>query len=280
MPMYPCDSEPGIGMPQPTPEITQSTMREAISRKEFFLEYLPTVVLEDRTCVGAEALIRWQHPSGLLPPGAFIPLAEKTPLAGLLTYWVIETVAEELGSWLESRPAVHVSINVPPEILGRGGMEYAAEKTGLIRLASQLVIEVTERGLPDIIGLEALNDMWGRGLQVALDDATLLDAAHLVVLLRCHFTWLKLDRSLTAMLTPDNPRPPWLQGLQALLTATPIRVIAEGVETEFQAAALREAGVPYAQGFLFSKPIPVQKFQDYHELHRSPPTRAQPTGGQ
>src|SRR6266536_263836 len=107
-------------------------IRDGLTNGEFFLEYLPTWLLENNRCVGAEALIRWRRPSGIVQPGQFIPLIENTPLSGLITYWVIDRVAEELGAWLRSNEGVHISINVPPEILGRGGLEYAVRKSGLI----------------------------------------------------------------------------------------------------------------------------------------------------
>src|SRR5580765_7351332 len=131
-------------------------IRSGLDGGEFFLEYLPTISLDDSHCVGAEALIRWRRPSGIAPPHDFIPVAENTPLSGLITYWVVETVGEELGEWLRAHDDVHVSINVPPEVLGRGGLEYAATKAGLNDLITKIVWEVTERGIPDKLGVEAL----------------------------------------------------------------------------------------------------------------------------
>src|SRR6187401_1331632 len=127
--------------------IDQAAIREGLSRDEFFLEYLPTISLTDGRCVGAEALIRWRRPEGIVSPGDFIPIAENTPLSGLLTYWVLDTVAAELGDWLRANPDVRLAINVPPEILGRGGLGYVANKSGLAQQATQIILEVTERGL-------------------------------------------------------------------------------------------------------------------------------------
>ena len=135
--------------------IDQAAIREGLSRDEFFLEYLPTISLTDGRCVGAEALIRWRRPDGVVSPGEFIPIAENTPLSGMLTYWVLDTVAAELGDWLRDHPDVRISINAPPEILGRGGIAYVAAKSGLDEQAAQIILEVTERGLPDLLGVEA-----------------------------------------------------------------------------------------------------------------------------
>jgi sensor c-di-GMP phosphodiesterase-like protein len=102
-------------------------IRAALDRGELFLEYLPTVVLADSHCVGAEALVRWRRGDVVLPAGAFIPLIENTPVSGTLTYWVLDTVAAQLGAWLTANADVHVSINVPPEILGRGGTRICSD---------------------------------------------------------------------------------------------------------------------------------------------------------
>src|SRR4051812_37224470 len=111
--------------------IDLAAVREGLAPNEVFLPYLPTISLTTRPCGGGRALIRWRRPGGVVPPGEFIPLIENTPLSGLVTYWVIDTVSAELGAFLRATPDFHVGINVPPEILGRGGMEYAATRSGL-----------------------------------------------------------------------------------------------------------------------------------------------------
>ena len=108
--------------------ISADAIRDGLVTGEFFLEYLPTVSLADGRCLGAEALTRWRRSSGVVQPDDFIPLIEGTHLSGMLTYWVLETVAKELGDWLRVHKELDISINVPPEIIGRGGLEYAARK--------------------------------------------------------------------------------------------------------------------------------------------------------
>ena len=98
------------------------------------------------------------------------------------------------------------------------------------------------------------------GVRFALDDV-MLDSANLAVLSRCKFHIVKIDRRLVADIRPDQPRPEWLAGLAALLAATDLQVIAEGVETGEQARVLREAGVPMAQGFLYSRPLSATAVQ-------------------
>jgi sensor c-di-GMP phosphodiesterase-like protein len=240
------------------------SIRRALQANEFFLVYQPIVELRSRRCVGAEALIRWRRGSTtVVDAGEFIPQTENTPLSGSVTYWVMDKVAEELGQWLVQHRDALIGINVPPEILGRGGIEYAANKSGLRALAKQLVFEITERGVPDQLGLSALNSIPATGARVALDDTT-LSGANLALLTRCHFDFIKIDRELVSQLRADAARPQWLDGLAALLGTTDVQVIAEGIEQEHQAAILAAAGVQLAQGHLFSEPLSAQELERYY----------------
>src|SRR5262245_44756409 len=137
--------------------ITLDDISAGLAANEFYLEYMPTLHLGHGGCIGAEALVRWRRPSGVVMPQEFIPLVENTRLSGLLTYWVVETAAAEVGAWLHTNDDIHLAINVPPEILGRGGLEYAGVKAGLEDVADKIVMEITERGVPDKLGLEALH---------------------------------------------------------------------------------------------------------------------------
>src|SRR5262245_12180309 len=263
-----CQKESAFG----TDVITFEAIHTGLRQGEFFLAYLPTVSLAEGLCVGAEALARWRRPSGVVLPDAFIPVIEETALSGLLTYWVIETIGKEVADWLRVHEEAHIGINVPPGLLGRGGLEYAATKAGLGDIRRQLILEVTERGIPDRPGLEALERGIRTGLRFALDDV-MLSGAHLAVLSRYPLDILKIDRSLVSQITPDCPCPEWLAGLSALLQSTRLEVIAEGVETEAQAAALRAAQVSMAQGFYFSPPVLAEELKVYYARVRGQPRR-------
>lgn len=244
--------------------IDVNDIRDGLEHGEFFLEYLPTVSLATRRCQGAEALIRWQRPDRVVLPLEFIPVIENTPLSGLLTYWVIDRVAAELAGWLHANPEAHLSLNVPPEILGRGGLEYASVKSGLRALRSQIVLEVTERGIPDQLGMMALNSMALHGVRVALDDVT-MNGANLAVISRCRFDIIKLDRSLIGEINTSCPHPDWLRGLSGLLHSGDLTVIAEGIETDAQFMALQATGVQMGQGNYFSQPLPLQEFIAFYD---------------
>jgi sensor c-di-GMP phosphodiesterase-like protein len=234
---------------------------------EFFLEYMPTISLSDGRCVGAETLVRWRRPSGVVPPNEFIPLVENTPYSGPITYWVVETAGAELGAWLRENDDVHLSFNVPPEILGRGGVAYAASKAGLADLGRKIVLEVTERGIPDRLGVEALEAAARRGIRIALDDVNVGDA-NMVVLSRCHVEMIKLDRAVVGKIVRGDNPPEWVAALTALLRTTKLEVIAEGVETAEQASVLRAAGIKLAQGYHFSRPLPAAAFLAFFRSHR------------
>jgi sensor c-di-GMP phosphodiesterase-like protein len=249
-------------------EVNLAAVQAAFAARELLLAYQPIVALRDGSCAGAEALIRWRRDGAVLDAADFMPLTDRTPLSGTLTYWVIDTVAEELGDWLRDHPDAHIGINIPPEILGRGGLEYAAAKSGLHEHAKQLILEITERGIPDELGLQALNRIPETGARAALDDVT-LSGANLALLTRCRFDLIKVDRTLVAQLGADLPPPAWLGGLSTLLRATPLEVIAEGVETEHQADVLRAAGVQLAQGHWFAEALSADDFKRYY-AGRSP----------
>jgi sensor c-di-GMP phosphodiesterase-like protein len=241
-----------------------AALQAAFAAGELFLAYQPIVALRHGPCVGAESLIRWRRNDWILEAAEFMALTERTPFSGPLTYWVIDTVASELGEWLGRHETAHIGINIPPEILGRGGIEYAAQKSGLREHAKQLILEITEHGIPDELGLEALNRIPETGARVALDDMT-LSGANLALLTRCRFDLVKIDKTLVADLKADRPEPAWLPGLTALLRTTALEVVAEGVETEYQADVLFAAGVQLAQGHFFAEALPADAFMRFYD---------------
>jgi sensor c-di-GMP phosphodiesterase-like protein len=243
---------------------TVEEVRGAMDRGELFVEYQPIISLVTHRCVGAEALVRWHRKGTVWPASRFIALIDNTPLSGRLTYWVVDTIASELSHWLTEHADIYISINVPPEILGRGGLEYAAVRSGLRAHVGQILLEITERGVPDRLGLDALNMMAEQGVRVALDDV-FLSGANLAVLSRGRFELIKIDRKLIAQLIAYAPDPAWLPGLRSLLVHSQLQVIAEGVESHYQADVLARAGVQMAQGFLFSSSLTAQGLMQFQQ---------------
>ncbi|QDA57151.1 EAL domain-containing protein [Thermomonas aquatica] len=243
-------------------------VRRAIFAGELFLEYLPMVDLQagDR-CIGCEALVRWRRAGAVVPPLAFIPAIENTPVSGLLTYWVIDRMASELGDWLRAHEDVHVAINVPPEILGRGGLEYAAYKANLLKVRSRLLLEITERGAPDHLGLQELRAIaQDDEVLIAMDDIG-IDGGSMLAFARTPVDVLKLDRSVIARIGSAGDGVT-VEELASLVKVGRQRFVAEGVEHAGQADALRAIGVQWAQGWLYSPPLPAEAFIAWHAAHR------------
>ncbi len=246
--------------------IDPAIVRQGLRRGEFFLEYLPTVSLVDNRCVGAEALVRWRHQGQLRMPLEFITDIENSPASGLLTYWVIDTVAAELGDWLRTYDDVSLHINIPPELLGRGGVEYAITKANLIDVLEKIVFELTERGLPDQLGIDELSNRSER-VRIALDDAT-LSAAKLILYSQLQINILKLDKSFADQLLAGDRTSLNLDGLAVLARESAIDIIVEGIESADQIDILRALGITKGQGWYFSRPLRAPEFIRFHAEHQ------------
>jgi sensor c-di-GMP phosphodiesterase-like protein len=234
----------------------------ALDNGKFFLEYMPTISLPDKRCVGAEALIRWQNGETVTYPSEFIPAIENTPLSGLITYWIIETVSKELRSWLVEQDAVHISINTPPEVIGRGGIYYAVKSSRLDVVSDKIMFEVTERGVMDALGVCAVNMAAEHNLLIALDDIAVNDAS-LLLLSRVLANVVKLDKTLADEMLQPGWTDQKIAGIAALIRCGELRVIAEGVETAEQVEILMNAGIQMAQGWYFSRSLRAADFKTY-----------------
>jgi EAL domain-containing protein (putative c-di-GMP-specific phosphodiesterase class I) len=188
-------------------------------------------------------------------------LIENTDLSGMLTYWVVEQIAKDLLSWLKVHDAF-ISFNVPPQIIGRGGVHFVAQTSGLLDVRDKIVVEITERGVPDQIAVDALNRASERGVRLALDDVG-IGGANLFVLARCNVEMIKLDCELVAELCAGRSVPSNLDVLAALLKTSAINVVAEGVESAEHVAATKSVGVRLAQRYYFSRPLSADAFKAY-----------------
>lgn len=241
---------------------TIEQIRNGISNNEFYLVYMPTIDLATDTCVGAEALIRWDRDGELLSPDEFIPLIENTTLSGLITYWIFDEIAKDLGNWLHQHEGIHIGINVPPEVFGRGGLEYAALKSGLNKFSDKIILEITERGFPDEQGLEAISSA-SLGVKIAIDDFGAGDA-NLLELSKMDADIIKLDKFFIDQITSETHIPKILKGLVAFAKAMDFKIIAEGVETSVQAKVMKLLEVDMVQGWYYSKPLDAEEFIAFH----------------
>ena len=242
-------------------------IKAAFYKQEFFLEYMPTIRLADDCCVGAEALIRWRRGDSIVQPLEFIPLIENTPLIGAITYRVIELVGRDLKSWLRANEGVHVAINVPPELFGRGGLRFAAVISGLVDLADKLVFEVGERGIADALSLEGIKGVRAGGGRIALDDININDT-NLLAMMHVHADIVKFEKSFADQMLGNDWSNEKMESIAALIHAGKFEVIVEGVETAAQAKMLKDAGIHMAQGWYFSHSLAVDDFLAYFLAHR------------
>ena len=244
---------------------TNAEIMSGIYNSEFFIEYLPIVSLQNGKCIGGEALVRWRKNNTIIPPMEFIPFLEGSDLLGLLTSWIIDKVAEELGPWLRTTPKTYISLNVPPELFGRGGLLYVAYKTNCLDIANQFVIEITERGVPDKLGITAINNRHS-GALFALDDV-LAHEASLVVLGRLNIDIIKIDKSYTDKILLESWPTAHDKRFLRILHESNFFIIAEGIEQKHQAGVLKDAGIDAGQGWHFSRPLSAEKFKEYYHSH-------------
>ena len=243
-------------------------LREGIARGELELHYQPIHDLATGRVAALEALVRWRHPQeGLLPPAAFLPLAEESGLIVPLGRWVLRAACEQVAAWrrtLHRAPAVTMSVNVSPRQLASGDA-FIDDLTAVLRDTGidpgRLVIEITETALlPDVEAPALLGEIRALGVRAALDDFG-VGYSSLRSVQRLPIELLKIDRGFVGEMLRDDSSRVLVNAIVALGEALRLRVIAEGVETEEQLAALRDIGCAYGQGYLLSRPAPADAIE-------------------
>jgi diguanylate cyclase (GGDEF)-like protein len=256
----------------------ESDLRGALERDELRLHYQPILAMGSARIVGFEALVRWQHPTrGLVPPLAFIPLAEETGLIIPVGRWVLETACRDALRWQthedDASAPVVVSVNLSARQFARPDLveevEAVLAETGLP--PSALELEITESVLMDHSdpGIHRLRRLRALGVRLVLDDFG-TGYSSLAYLKHLPLDTIKIDRTFVAGIDEQADRS-IVDAVIALAHGLGIRVVAEGIETERQAERLRELGCDFGQGYLFSRPVPVA---DVERLLRSASDRA------
>lgn len=241
-------------------------LEQAVVAGEFRVFYQPVVDLGRQRVVGAEALVRWDHPRrGLLLPGEFLPEVEEAGLFPALGEMVLQEALTQARSWHDADGRwLEVAVNACPGHLLDTGFPERVER--LLRVtgvpADRLVVEVPERGLPAEEGLAAdvLRRLREQGVRVSLDDFG-IGASVLAHIRDLPVTGLKLDQSIVQR-APDNERDrAILLTLVTLAGRMGLDLVAEGVETTEQRDLLLEAGCRRMQGFLFGPAVPPSEFR-------------------
>jgi diguanylate cyclase len=237
-------------------------LRRAIENQQLVLHYQPIIDAQTSKVLGAEALVRWQHPEhGLLPPGEFIPLAERTGLITPLTHYVLKAALQQCRQWCQAGHELAVAVNVSARRLL--DLSFPDEVAGLLATwevpARQLVVEITESTImaDPTHALEVLGRLDKMGVQVAIDDfgtgySSLAHLKHLPV------HELKIDRSFVSQMTSSASDAVIVRTTIDLGRNLGLRVVAEGVEDAITWQELDALGCNAIQGYYVSRPIPAE----------------------
>ena len=244
----------------------ENQLRQALDRDEFVLHYQPKVNLTSGKPTGAEALIRWNDPrTGLVPPDRFIPILEETGLIHEVGRWAFRQAIADYLHWRKAGlAAVRIAVNVSPLQLRH--RSFVAEIRKAIsndtHAASGLELEITESLIMEdvkhsIAALKAIREM---GVTIAIDDFG-TGFSSLSYLAKLPVDTLKIDRSFVIEMTESSEGLALVSTIVTLANSLKLKVVAEGVDTEAQAALLRTLACDEMQGYLFSKPLPRDVFE-------------------
>jgi diguanylate cyclase (GGDEF)-like protein len=259
----------------------RTELAEAIQTNAFVLHYQAAINLNSDAIVGAEALVRWDHPErGLLGPNEFIPQAESSGLIHALGQWILREACSTAAGWPDrldgQRPAISVNL-AASQLLQPGLVDDIAQiltETGLP--PNKLILEVTESALVDFeMARAALLRLRGLGVLLALDDFGTGYSA-LSYLAELPFDIVKIDKSFIAAIGQGRRVDALLEGILRLCDSLELVAVAEGVEQRTQLDWLLRLGCRIGQGYLFARPVPAAEFRVL--LTASPNLDRRPTG--
>ena len=240
-------------------------LRAALDERQFVLHYQPQLDLATNRIVGAEALIRWNHPTrGLVPPGPFIAFAEESGLIERIGEWALGEACRQFAAWQAAGvPIEHVSVNVSPrQFRKRDFVESVGRAITAARIAPRsLRLEITESVLvgSDESAEETLALLTALGTPLELDDFG-TGYSSLAYLKRLPVDTIKLDRSFVVDIATSEEAQAIAHAAVTMAHALNKVIVAEGVETDEQLELLRVWGCDAVQGYLLSKPVPADAF--------------------
>ncbi|MBP3953177.1 EAL and GGDEF domain-containing protein [Bacillus suaedae] len=245
----------------------EQDIRKALLHDEFAVYYQPRVDAATGEIVSAEALIRWQHPEkGMIPPGIFIPIAEEAGLITEIGDVVATKVSQQLRQWMnEGAHICPISINVSAQ--GFLKTDLIMNLVSILETAqispTLIELEITESSYLNNMGLviEIIAELKKHGFRIALDDFG-TGYSSLTHLRELKIDTLKIDRSFIRNITENKQDEIITSSVIQLAQGLNLKVVAEGVECQDQLELLKEKGCDQIQGYLFSKPVPTQEFED------------------
>jgi diguanylate cyclase (GGDEF)-like protein/PAS domain S-box-containing protein len=247
--------------------LLQEELRKAVARSEFVLLYQPQVDLRTGRVFAVEALIRWKHPTlGMVPPIKFIPLAEETGLIVPIGNWVMREACRQNKAWQDAGlPHLNVCVNVSARQFKERNL--VSHVVGTLKDsgmdAKYLELEVTESLImQDVeLAIATMKELQGLGVQISIDDFG-TGYSSLSALKTFPVARLKIDKSFVDGLPANENDKAVISAVISLGQKLNLRVIAEGIETEAQAAFLRENNCDEMQGYLFSRPVSPQQIEE------------------
>jgi diguanylate cyclase (GGDEF)-like protein len=242
-------------------------LRRALESKQLILYYQPKFAAPNGPLIGAEALLRWAHPTrGLVPPGAFIPLAEKTGLIVSIGEWVLDEACRQMREWHDAgHEGWTMAVNLSPVQFGHPALIQTVQ-TVLDRhrlTPRSLTLEITESTAmrdADASGI-ILEQLHAMGVRIAIDDFG-TGYSSLLYLKRLPASELKIDQGFVSNLENDSEDRAIISAIVALGQTLDLDIVAEGVETVAQQEFLAEVGCDSLQGFLLGRPMPPAEFLD------------------
>jgi len=244
----------------------EQSLRKALENEELEMYYQPQIDAASGRIVGAEALMRWNHPTrGVVSPGEFLPFAEENGLMLPISDWMIGALCRDMLQWKRAGSQVRLSLNLSPQYLDRGDF-YEKMRGALVRhgiAPSQIEVEITENVCirnPQH-AIEQLNKLGQLGMSVAIDDFG-TGYSSLAYLHRFPVHTIKIDQSFVKEIHDEHGHYPVVLAIISIARGLGLNLVAEGVETEGQARYLRANGCLVMQGYLYHRPMPLGRFVD------------------
>jgi EAL domain-containing protein (putative c-di-GMP-specific phosphodiesterase class I) len=241
-----------------------SDLRKAISNSEFELYYQPIINLQTNKIVSAEALLRWHHPTrGMVPPDEFIPYAQESGLIIPIGEWVIKQACRQAGEWHSAGFPLSVSINVSVRQFEQKNL-FGLFSNALAEYhfpADKLVVEITEQMFLENTenNLQQISELKNTGIRISLDDFG-VGYSSLSYIVRFAPHYLKIDRSFVSRISEAKEHDEMVNAIIGLGKIIPMKIVGEGIEVESQRDFLASRGCDLGQGYLFSRPLPQEKF--------------------
>ena len=237
-------------------------LAQAITTGQLEVHYQPVVDIVSGDVASVEALVRWRHPTrGLVSPEEFVPLAEECGLITELTELVARTAIEQVAAWASAGRSLRCAVN-----LSGSSLADPAASARLVLLlrrhARSITVEVTEPVLCDTHAVTVLRQLAGHGIDIAIDDFG-TGYSSLAALKDLPASTLKIDRMFLRDVDSDVRARAVVRAIVQLARALGLDVVAEGVETESVAVVLRGLGVRRAQGFLYARPMPAARLDEW-----------------